>query len=118
MIQILKKHHWPGNIRELKNFVARAAAMFKDRSLAKQDLVALIDDLDPRILGDNYLKSFDLNNMTKKEAEKSLILRGLIMNKGNQRKTSIQLGIPKSTLSDKIKHYKINVCEIKQASKA
>jgi transcriptional regulator with PAS, ATPase and Fis domain len=42
-INELKKHLWPGNIRELKNVVARAKALFNGSYIHAEQVTALID---------------------------------------------------------------------------
>jgi DNA-binding NtrC family response regulator len=41
-----------------------------------------------------------------------MIVRRLIANQGNQRKTAKDLGIPKSTLHDRIKSYSIDIQDL------
>src|SRR5690606_26246167 len=50
-IQRLKGYDWPGNIRELRNMVARAATMFKGAQVREEDLSGLIET-HPRRLAD------------------------------------------------------------------
>lgn len=117
ILKLLKNYHWPGNIRELKNFVTRATALYQNNDIKEHDLIKLIDDIDPRLILDPHFTRFDAKNITMKEAEKKLIIKSLMYNYGNQRRASEQLGIPKSTLSDKIKFYGINIPDIKRKSK-
>jgi transcriptional regulator with PAS, ATPase and Fis domain len=46
---------------------------------------------------------------TLKEAEKELIIKYLIQNKGNRTKTAEILGISRRSLQNKIKEYQINL---------
>lgn len=110
----LKKHDWPGNIRELKNVVARASALFPKESITESHINFLI-------LKNENLAITQLNNMASsnstlsviKEIEKQMIIKRLYVNGGNQKRTANDLGMPKSTLNDRIKSYKINVEELK-----
>jgi len=99
-IQELKKHNWPGNIRELKNTVARASALFPGVRIQPQYLFQLLDSI-PEDSGDKL-------NVVK-EFERDLIRQRLVANNGNQRKTAIDLKMPKSTLHDRIKTYNIDI---------
>ena len=49
-----------------------------------------------------------------KEIEKQMILKRLAANRGNQKLTAIELGMPKSTLHDRLKYYDIDVVSFKQ----
>jgi DNA-binding NtrC family response regulator len=48
-----------------------------------------------------------------KEIEKQMIIQRLAANKGNQRKASQDLGMPKSTLPDRLKYYNIDMEQFK-----
>lgn len=117
-IQELKNYDWPGNIRELKNVVARAKAFIGNESIEKDHVPQLLES-----------KSYELSSFGMiqvptqsegkiniiKEIEKQIIQRRLLVNEGNQRKTADDLGIPRSTLNDRIRAYKIDVDEVLEA---
>jgi transcriptional regulator with GAF, ATPase, and Fis domain len=44
-ILALKKHSWPGHIRELKNTVARSRALFMSQEIQESDVPAIVDAL-------------------------------------------------------------------------
>ena len=110
-IQKMKKHSWPGNIRELKNTVARASVLFPKTPILGQHLEHIIDrPLDPQ----NLVGIQDKNQLPViKEIEKQMIVQRLIANKGSQRHTANDLGMPKSTLHDRLKYYGINPRDFK-----
>ncbi|PIS10250.1 MAG: transcriptional regulator [Bdellovibrio sp. CG10_big_fil_rev_8_21_14_0_10_47_8] len=104
----LKKHSWPGNIRELRNTVARASALFP-RQLIDEEKVELI--LDRLSVGPQNMPTTVLPHQPLpllKEMERQMIIRRLSTNYGNQRKTATELGLPKSTLHDRLKAYNID----------
>jgi DNA-binding NtrC family response regulator len=103
-IQELKKHTWPGNIRELKNIVARASAFYPSTRILPEHLVQLLDAPTPM----PYTLPSDKLPVVK-EFERELIRQRLLINKGNQRKTALDLNMPKSTLHDRIKTYGIEI---------
>jgi transcriptional regulator with GAF, ATPase, and Fis domain len=100
----LKQHTWPGNIRELKNAVARASALYP-KELVERDHIHRLLDLN---LPPQTEMSISKKPMIR-EIEKEMIIHRLIVNRGNQRKTAADLGMPKSTLHDRIKTYEIDI---------
>lgn len=112
-IRQLKKHKWPGNIRELKNAVTRASAYFPGKYIQAEDLKCILD-INSGAIGDYHsleseVRPIGQNISIIKEIEREMIIRRLVANKGNQRQTAKDLGIPKSTLHDRIKNYSIDV---------
>lgn len=106
-IQNLKKHDWPGNIRELKNVVARARALFGGEEIG-EDAVPMLIDKFPN--SDNFNpEAFKPSRSVIKEIEADLIKTRLLANRGNQRRTADDLGMPKSTLHDRIRTYGIDI---------
>jgi len=107
-IQYLKSHDWPGNIRELKNTVARAKAFWGTEEITEAVAAQLLDHM-PGADETSTPKSFKPSRSVIKEIELEMIKSRLIANRGNQRKTAVDLGMPKSTLHDRIKTYGIDV---------
>lgn len=107
-IQRLKAHDWPGNIRELKNVVARARAFWGNEEITEPMATQLIDVL-PASGTDLPPETFKPSRSVIKEIELEMIKSRLIANRGNQRKTAADLGMPKSTLHDRIRTYGIEV---------
>lgn len=112
-IHRLKVHAWPGNIRELKNLVARASALYPGQSIDFDHAQKLLGQRPP---AEQAVAPSELERSTMpviKEIEKQMILKRLRANHGNQRRTAMDLGLPKSTLHDRIRHYGINLGEFK-----
>lgn len=105
-IQKLKMYSWPGNIRELRNLVSRAAALFPHQQIDLERAERLLRG------STVYTPHHDPQSQAKmsviKEVEKTMILKKLQENRGNQRKTAQELGIPKSTLNDRLRQYNVD----------
>lgn len=107
-IQFLRTHEWPGNIRELKNVVARAKAYFGTQEISEAMASQMVDP----VMSFDGVPAFKPSRSVIKEIELEMIKSRLIANRGNQRKTAIDLGMPKSTLHDRIKSYGIEVAKL------
>lgn len=127
--RILRTHNWSGNIRELKNLVARASAYYPGQLILADDLKMILEPsmTPPEV---HFVSESEATSTRSrqganapsasiiKEIEREMIIRRLRINRGNQRRTAIDLGIPKSTLSDRIKHYAIDVKRLVEADMA
>ncbi len=107
-IQKLKNHSWPGNIRELRNSVARASALFPRLTIDEDMTEQVIDKVYLEKHSDEIKEACLQPLPMIKEMEKQLIIRKLAAHKGNQRRTAMDLGLPKSTLHDRLKAYNID----------
>ncbi len=112
-IQKLRQHEWPGNIRELKNTVSRASAFFPKTIIEMQHIDMILDRLHTTsVSGMAAGLTAAVPSATPlpvlKELEKQMIIKRLVANAGNQRRTAGDLGMPKSTLHDRLKLYNIN----------
>jgi DNA-binding NtrC family response regulator len=120
VVRQLKRYDWPGNIRELKNLVAKAKAYFGHKISKESQLQELLEQSsevpcssDPTAQMLTPVKDVEVpvkfNSSVIKDLEQEIIRKRLIANKGNQRQTALDLGIPKSTLHDRLKTYGIKV---------
>ena len=95
----LKKHSWPGNVRELKNVLERAQILTGGGEIGAEDLVFLeetkVPEEDP---ADRLPETFE-------ELERLFYTRAMEKSRGNVRAAARTLGIPKSTLYDRLKRY-------------
>ena len=95
----LMEHAWSGNVRELENTIERAMVTCKERVLSENDFQFL-----------NGVKKevvWSAPVMTLDEMEQMVIIAALKRTDGNVKEAATQLGIDRSTLYDKIKHYNI-----------
>ena len=102
-LNLLVRHDWPGNGRELENVIQRMI-IFTSTDLLDVNVVPadLADIKEPRIRNADYIWPQSLE-----EVEMSVIAKTLQENNGNRALTAEILGIDKSTLWRKIKLYKI-----------
>jgi len=97
---LLKRYSWPGNIRELRNVLERVALTCDTRVIEEQDL-----GLAQRTTG---VAQIDLESaVTLAEMERQYISRILQEEAGKVAPAAVRLGIPRSTLYQKIKVYGI-----------
>lgn len=101
-VTAFKKHDWPGNIRELKNLIMRASVIYSKTGVNLEEAEELLKSYTKPQVSDKLKTE---STSTIKNIEKQMIMQTLKDNKGNQRKTAQDLGMPKSTLHDKIKRY-------------
>ena len=98
-IQALQAYSWPGNIRELRNVIERAVLLSDQKNITLNDL-----HFDGHAqVGAPFLDS----RLTLLELEKQHIERVLQEERGRVEKAAKRLGIPRSSLYQKIKKHQI-----------
>lgn len=103
-IQALKAYSWPGNIRELRNVIERAVLLSDQKTITINDL-----HFDGHTqVGSPFLDS----RLTLLELEKQHIERVLQEERGRVEKAAKRLGIPRSSLYQKIKKHQINTSKV------
>jgi DNA-binding NtrC family response regulator len=133
-LDLLQKHPWEGNIRELKNIINSSVLFCKSDILMPEDFESLLQvrsgfkkaEIDLLREGDEYFTAFStmlepvFGDICKKEngtvyekitagLEKALIHLALKKSNHNQVITSKLLGISRNTLRDRLERYKIPV---------
>jgi len=98
--ETLKQHHWPGNIRQLKNVVESSVVMARGSELQPTDLE--IDNRKPAS-PTNGLQVPD--GLTMAQLEKEILLQSLVREDGNRTIVADKLGISRRTIQRKIKEY-------------
>ncbi len=95
--EALKAYPWPGNARELRNVLGRAAALSDGKRIEVKDLFLSQGKKTDTLEG--------LSGRTLEEIEKAAILATLKSVSGNKTEAAKVLGIAYSTLYEKIKKY-------------
>lgn len=130
-LEMLLKHHWEGNIRELKNVVNSAIVFCKSEVLMPEDFEGFMEaragfrEVDLETVGDDYYAVFwqmlepIFDNIVSKNRgtvyenvnmglEKALIQMAMEKSNNNQVLASKILGISRNTLRDRLERYRIN----------
>ena len=104
-IEVLLNYNWPGNVRELKNVISR--------SIVNSTLPKITSEIVKKAINKNISEAN--NSITLKKAkenfEKDFILKKLISNNWNVKKTALKLNIDKSNLYKKIKKHQVMLPE-------
>jgi DNA-binding NtrC family response regulator len=103
-LRALQAYSWPGNIRELRNVLERAALVTGKSGWADQDF-----RFDVQI--EQYLSGIG-QFRTLEEMERGYIQQVLRTEGGRVRAAAKKLGIPRSSLYHKLKQYKTDQPEI------
>jgi DNA-binding NtrC family response regulator len=98
---VLKSYPWPGNIRELRNVLERVALTCESRVIEAEDLGLAHRAAVPMPHLD------DEPALTLAELERQHIARVLHEEAGKVAQAAVRLGIPRSTLYQKLKVYGI-----------
>jgi two-component system nitrogen regulation response regulator NtrX len=108
-MKLLRRHPWPGNIRELKNFVERVNIMAEEQEISP-DTVRRYLTSRTEMEREEPLKDYTSMklNEAKEEFERELLVRKLNEHQGNITQASRALGISPSHLHNKIRKYGID----------
>jgi len=100
-LQILLKYDWPGNVRELENVIERAVIMTMGDTITREVLPA-------HVRGEAAKQREGEEPLTLLEqAERDLIIQGMLACGGNRTKVAEQLGMSRRSLYNKLKRYGI-----------
>jgi two-component system, NtrC family, response regulator AtoC len=99
--ELLTKYSWPGNLRELKNMMERAALLGREEFVEPADLPA---NMVPRESTQGAAPAGDLS---LEAVERDHIARVLEMCEGNRSQAAKLLAIHRSTLIEKIQKYQL-----------
>ena len=105
-IERMKKHSWPGNIRELENAIERAFVLETSGMITLESLPDTVRTKQELPTG-QFSSTLDFHHQ-KEEFEKQFILSALRMFNGRINQTVAHAGIPKNTLLRKMRKFGIN----------
>jgi DNA-binding NtrC family response regulator len=94
----LKKHTWPGNIRELQHAVERAVIMSESHILQPHDFFL-------SSMEDDHAGNINVGNMNLEETEKILIRKVIDKHGGNISKAAKELGLTRASLYRRIEKH-------------
>jgi DNA-binding NtrC family response regulator len=100
-LRLLLNYHWPGNIRELENYIERAVVLCQGDRISENDLPSYLV-LGP--LAQESPAAFEAD-MSIAELEKVAIINTLERHGGNRTKAAEVLGITSRTLRNKLHEY-------------
>jgi len=103
-LELLAMHSWPGNIRELRNVVTKAAVLAQGFVIVGEDLeMAATREAPERKVHASALNGTAATSLDG--MERKMILEALEATGGHQQKAAARLGISRRTLSRKLKLY-------------
>jgi two-component system, NtrC family, response regulator HydG len=121
VMELFVNYSWPGNLRELRNVIRRAALLTTSEKISRQalpfEIVAGNENVDP-VYSEEQMKIFKEAAVNKKEvnlksttakAEYDAILNALVMVNFNKSKAAELLNIDRKTLYNKIRTYEGNL---------
>ncbi|HEY3269340.1 MAG TPA: sigma-54 dependent transcriptional regulator [Armatimonadota bacterium] len=103
-LEMLKRHNWRGNIRELENCIERAVILANDDCLQARDLLLSGAAAAAPALS-AAAPTEGTAGLTLREVERRHILATLESCEGNQSKAAAILGIDRKTLRTKVREY-------------
>jgi two-component system nitrogen regulation response regulator NtrX len=108
-MKLLRSYAWPGNIRELKNFVERVNIMAEEQEISAETVERYLTNR-RESEREEPLKDYTAMTLTraKEEFERGLLVRKLEEHGGNITRASRALGISPSHLHNKIRKYGID----------
>ncbi|MEX2479862.1 MAG: sigma-54 dependent transcriptional regulator [Gammaproteobacteria bacterium] len=113
----LKDYDWPGNIRELKNFVQRLLILGAQDSVEVVEINAMLG-LRPEASSNPLLPGFDLPlREAREQFEKAYLEHQLKAYSGSVSRVSERVGIERTHLYRKLRSLGIDPKQIKEASK-
>jgi DNA-binding NtrC family response regulator len=103
-LRFLQQQPWPGNVRQLRQWIERAVLVRDTRTLEVADLRA-VADMDPAALERDVLPP--VGAMTMDEIERAMIVKSMKHHGGNVSRVSQALGLSRAALYRRLEKYGI-----------
>jgi DNA-binding NtrC family response regulator len=105
---LLAQYPWPGNIRELRNVVRRAALMFEDVEILPKHIEFIIEDSSESAAEAQSLMPLrEVTALAVRDVEKKAVQKALALTKGNKTRAASMLQVDFKTLQTKIREHNI-----------
>lgn len=105
-LEELEKYHYPGNVRELENVIARCVALESSELIKKDSLPKLTSDNDYIDLSDTINASDSIDSVLG-DVEKQIIENALKSTRGNKTEAAKMLGITLRSLRYRLAKHRI-----------
>ena len=99
----LQTYSWPGNIRELRNVVAKTAMSSNGTEITAAEVTSELSSQSQKLASEILPASGGLEDM-----ERQMVMKALENTGGHRAKAAEQLGISRRTLSRKLREYNIS----------
>ena len=104
--EIVQRHAYPGNVRELENIIQRAVILARGDVITTEDLPPVMMNLPPEQAVAATREIADLPGQVDR-LEKELVLEALRVHNGNQSRAAGQLGLSERNLRYRLKKWGI-----------
>ena len=102
----LSRHHWAGNVRELRNVIERAILLEHSDRIGSTNIILHNDCFDQEDASCNFTPTAE-KDFSLERAEKELIAKALDESGWQKTRAAALLGITRTTLYAKVKQYNI-----------
>ncbi len=108
LMKRFQHYHWPGNVRQLENYVQRGVLLSADRPVIEEEDVFndFFADAEPGRPESQKKEELLERVQTIEDMEREMILRALKETNNNQQLAAQKLGISARTIRNKLKRYR------------
>lgn len=106
-MEVLMRHDYPGNVRELENIIEYGYAVCRGKIIEFQHLPSELQSASRA--GETGAKLHEIHPVRRLLDEENTIREALLRNDGNRLKTSRDLGIDRTTLWRKMRRYGLHI---------